>query len=71
MHTGLYELTNYFHERLPERRANSGEDIISFLLQLIYDNGESLKENHVLGSLHLILVAAIDTTWSAIGAQRH
>ena len=47
MHTGLYELTNYFLERLPERRANPGDDIISFLLQQTYDDGEPLKENHV------------------------
>ena len=69
MNTGLHELTNYFHERLPERRANPGDDIISFLLQQTYDDGEPLKENHVLGSLRLILVAGIDTTWSAIGAS--
>lgn len=69
MHIGLYELTNYFLKRLPERRANPGDDIISFLLQQTYDDGELLKENHVLGSLRLILVAGIDTTWSAIGAS--
>ena len=71
MHTGLFELTNYFHERLPERRAEPGEDITSFLLQQTYDDGELLKDNHVLGSLRLIMVAAMDTTWSSIGAQRH
>ncbi len=69
MNTGLHELTTYFHERLPERRANPGDDIISFLLQQTYDDGEPLKENHVLGSLRLVLVAGIDTTWSAIGAS--
>jgi cytochrome P450 len=31
-------------------------------------NGEPLTDAHVLGSLRLLLIAGIDTTWSAIGA---
>lgn len=34
--------------------------------------GEPLEESHVLGSLRLLLIAGIDTTWSAIGSSlRH
>jgi hypothetical protein len=32
-------------------------------------NGQPLEDSHVLGSLRLILIAGIDTTWSAIGAS--
>src|SRR5207237_5093208 len=32
-------------------------------------NGQPLSDAHVLGSLRLLLIAGIDTTWSAIGAS--
>ncbi len=32
-------------------------------------NGQPLDDSHVLGSLRLLLIAGIDTTWSAIGAS--
>src|ERR1700676_2072647 len=32
-------------------------------------NGQPLADTHLLGSLRLILIAGIDTTWSAIGAS--
>ncbi len=32
-------------------------------------NGVPLEEKHVLGTLNLLMVAGIDTTWSAIGAS--
>ena len=32
-------------------------------------NGVPFEENHVLGTLNLLMVAGIDTTWSAIGAS--
>jgi cytochrome P450 len=38
-------------------------------MQFRYEDGAPFKENHVLGTLRLILVAGIDTTWSNIGAS--
>ena len=32
-------------------------------------DGQPLEDGHVLGSLRLLLIAGIDTTWSAIGAS--
>ena len=32
-------------------------------------NGVPFEENHVLGTLNLLMIAGIDTTWSAIGAS--
>src|SRR5260370_3099726 len=32
-------------------------------------NGQPLDDSHVLGSLRLLLIAGIDTTWSAIGSS--
>jgi cytochrome P450 len=51
------------------RRRAPGDDLISYLIQAKYPDGEPFKPNHVLGSLRLLLVAGIDTTWSAIGAS--
>src|SRR5262249_56901500 len=32
-------------------------------------SGQPLEDSHVMGSLRLLLIAGIDTTWSAIGAS--
>jgi len=42
------------------------------LIQVMMDgslNGVPFEENHVLGTLNLLMIAGIDTTWSAIGAS--
>jgi len=61
----------YFDEQIAKRRANpkpSGEgDLIDHLLGVeIF--GEPLAQEHVRGTVILLLVAGIDTTWSAIGS---
>lgn len=65
---GLEEMTDYFRPHLEERRKNPGNDLISYLLRQNYPDGAPFKDNHVLGSLRLLLVAGIDTTWSGIGS---
>lgn len=65
---GLTELTDYFHGQVERRRANPTDDLISTVMGFTYEDGEPFKETHVLGSLRLILIAGIDTTWSSIGA---
>jgi cytochrome P450 len=62
------EMGLYFAEQVALRRANPGTDLISYLLEARF-NGEPLSEEHVTGTLRLILVAGIDTTWSGIGAS--
>ncbi|QXC59624.1 cytochrome P450 [Aquihabitans sp. G128] len=53
-----------------ERRTHDGmgDDLISFLLTAELD-GRPLDEAEVFGGSLLLLVAGIDTTWSAIGAS--
>ena len=63
------EMKDYFAELLADRRAKPGDDLASYLLRQNYPDGEPFKENHVIGSLGLLLVAGIDTTWSSIGAS--
>ncbi len=62
------EMEAYFREQVARRRAAPGEDLISFLLGAELD-GRPLGEAHLLGTLRLLLIAGIDTTWSAIGAS--
>jgi len=63
------EMTAYFQVQADKRRAQggAGDDLISHLLAARI-NGNPLSHNHFYGSLRLLLVAGIDTTWSAIGA---
>jgi hypothetical protein len=64
----LGELTAYFHRHVEARRAQPGDDLISFLLAARMD-GQPLLEANLLGMLRLLLIAGIDTTWSGIGAS--
>ncbi len=67
----VMELIGYFSERTEERRAvpagDRPDDVITLLVEALVD-GAPLTERHVIGSCFLLLLAGIDTTWSAIGS---
>jgi cytochrome P450 len=65
---GLLEFWTYFTAQIEQRRAAPGDDLISFLLSAELD-GRPLNEQELFGGCLLLLVAGIDTTWSAIGAS--
>jgi cytochrome P450 len=67
LHRANDEMTDYFRAAAAKRREAPGDDLISQLLAARI-NGNPLSDNHFFGSLRLLLVAGIDTTWSAIGA---
>jgi cytochrome P450 len=60
-------MAEYFTEQIEDHVANPRDDLTSYLLNVEF-NGEKLSIEHVRGTMVLILVAGIDTTWSAIGA---
>ena len=62
------EMNDFFRPFVEARRKKPGSDLISFLIQARF-NGEALTERHFYGTLQLLLIAGIDTTWSAIGAS--
>ncbi len=62
------EMTDYFQEKVAERRAEPQDDLISDLIHARLE-GEPLDDRHLLGMLRLLLIAGIDTTWSAIGSS--
>ena len=64
----LKEMSAYFAEELARRGSAPGEDLISFMRDQRV-NGQPLAPEKVIGTLRLLLIAGIDTTWSAIGAS--
>ncbi|NLD75567.1 MAG: cytochrome P450 [Acidimicrobiales bacterium] len=50
------------------RREPARDDLIGFLLDAELE-GEPLTDEHIFGSIALLLIAGIDTTWSAIGSS--
>ena len=65
----VQEMTGYFVEQIERRKKHPTDDLISTLMNARDKNGQPLSDAHVLGSLRLLLIAGIDTTWSAIGAS--
>lgn len=53
---------------IQDRRANPSDDLVSYLLDSEIA-GNKLSDEHVFGTIVLLIVAGIDTTWSAIGAS--
>ena len=64
----LKEMSIYFATEIKRRGEKRGEDLISFLLDAKLD-GQPVSETHMIGTLRLLLIAGIDTTWSGIGAS--
>jgi cytochrome P450 len=64
----MSELFEYIYDRIREHIAEPREDLTSYLLDVeLY--GSKLDPTHVAGTIVLLLIAGIDTTWSAIGAS--
>jgi cytochrome P450 len=61
------ELDEYLDARIAEHMAEPRDDLTSFLLDAELD-GNKLHPDHVRGTMVLLMLAGIDTTWSAIGA---
>src|SRR3979409_1965965 len=68
MMRAINEMTSFFCCQIGLRKQHPTDDLISTLMDARDKNGQPLSDGHVLGSLRLLLIAGIDTTWSAIGA---
>jgi cytochrome P450 len=64
-------LVAYLSEKIRDRREGGrrGDDLISYLLDVTDDDDNHLTDEHIFGTIALLLIAGIDTTWSAIGAS--
>jgi cytochrome P450 len=61
----ISEIDAFFAAELTARRESPRDDLIGYLMRQTID-GEPLTEKHMLGTLRLLLLAGIDTTWSSI-----
>jgi cytochrome P450 len=61
-------IDEYLDARIAEHLAEPQDDLTTFLLEAELD-GNKLHPDHVRGTIILLMIAGIDTTWSAIGAS--
>jgi cytochrome P450 len=61
-------LFDYLLEQIRDHVANPREDLTTYLVNVEL-GGRKLESSHVAGTMALLLIAGIDTTWSAIGAS--
>jgi cytochrome P450 len=61
-------LFDYLLVQVNDHIVHPGHDLTSYLISAeLY--GQKLTPDHVVGAMALLLIAGIDTTWSAIGAS--
>ena len=65
---GMEGLIGFFIEEVARRKSEPGDDLLSELLHSEFD-GAPVEESVVLGVAALVLIAGVDTTWSAIGSS--
>jgi cytochrome P450 len=65
---GVVALFEYMQGHIQDHIDHPRDDLISLLLDSELD-GEKLSPFHVVRTIALLLIAGIDTTWSAIGAS--
>jgi cytochrome P450 len=64
----IQELITFFLAELARREDDPGDDLFGYLLQSEVD-GEQVDSGLALGMVALVLIAGVDTTWSAIGSS--
>jgi cytochrome P450 len=62
------QLDEYMDAQIADHIAHPRDDLTSFLIEAEID-GSKLPHEHIRGSMILLMIAGIDTTWSAIGAS--
>ena len=65
---GVEGLIGFFVAEVERRKTEPGDDLLSDLLHSEVD-GAPVEESVVLGVAALVLIAGVDTTWSAIGSS--
>ncbi|MCY4176284.1 MAG: cytochrome P450 [Acidimicrobiaceae bacterium] len=61
-------IDHYLDKLIAERAEEPRDDLISHMTHATIA-GQPLEHDHVLGTCGLLIVAGVDTTWSAIGAS--
>ena len=58
---------DYVLQQIEDHRENPRDDLTQYLLN-VEVGGQKLSPEHIFGTVVLVLIAGIDTTWSAIGS---
>ena len=61
-------LFDYLLEQVHDHIGNPRDDLTTYLINAEL-HGRKLDPSHVVGTMALLLIAGVDTTWSAIGAS--
>jgi len=61
-------ILEYLIAEVGRRREDPDDDLISWLVQAEHD-GQPIDDSIILGMAGLVMIAGIDTTWSAIGSS--
>jgi len=61
-------MVDYMHGLIADRRANGGDDLVTYLLDQRID-GVPMDDTAMAKMLFLLLLAGIDTTWSGLGSS--
>jgi len=65
---GMQDLFEYLYAQVRDHLEHPRDDLTTYLANAeLY--GRKLEATHVAGTMALLLIAGIDTTWSAIGAS--
>jgi hypothetical protein len=62
------DIDAYMNAQIEDHRIHPRDDLTSFLIEAEIE-GTKLQEEHIRGTMVLLMIAGIDTTWSAIGAS--
>ena len=62
------QLFDYLYAQVREHAEHPRDDLTTYLIDAEL-GGNKLTADHVVGTIALLLIAGIDTTWSAIGAS--
>jgi cytochrome P450 len=63
-------LVYYIDRTLQERKGKPPQDdLIGYLMSYRDEDGNPLPDEQIFGNIGLLIIAGIDTTWSAIGAS--
>ena len=63
------EIQEYFRDHIEARKKRPTDDLITVMMNARTKDGQPLSDQHVMGSVQLLLIAGIDTTWSGIGSS--
>jgi len=66
--TRMSALFHYLLAQVQDHLKNPRDDLTTYLINAELD-GRQLDPSHIVGTMALLLIAGIDTTWSAIGAS--